>query len=291
MKKKMFIKSIMIVLVFCLTNTVSAHNPNQHGLVVGGENVGWRIDVNEHHNGTIMRYGFNTSYTQLDNHNRKTHTRNGAALWTSPYVIVEETAPFPVGTGHIITGSVPKDPGTNAVAVAWFEGPFLTPTNGHINAPSILWRIAINTHSDVPVSALSSRTMAHEFGHAFGLLDLYDDCNRNKLMFYSTSSTATSPTTADRHGASVITGHHTHSSGPWPLRHCGKNWTANNKMRNTHREGCNTCGGYKGATIGGTTTMCNIIGSNGGCSLCLTHRNGDVNTNGTVSLLLFVKFS
>jgi len=291
MKKKIFINLIALVLMFCLMTVSSAHNPNQHGYVFGGENVGWRIDEIAHHSDSNMRYWFNRNDSNLDNA-KKNFTRNGAALWSSPYIVTEvTTTPTPIGTGHINTVSSPADPETKKLILAEFSyTPRIAanPPNGHINVSGASWGIVINRHvnaaSHFSDPNKAKITMAHEFGHACGLKDLYDDVNKNKLMYsISNFKTATRPTTADRHGASVMTGQHTHSTGPWPLRYRDKNWTPNNKMRNRHSEGCSICGGFKGTVIGGSTTLCNLNGSNGGCETCKIHRNGDVTQNGVVN--------
>lgn len=84
---------------------------------------------------------------------------------------------------------------------------------------------------------VTSTTLAHEFGHAIGLNDLYDDQNVNKLMYGVSSRTVSSPTTSDKWGAKVITGVHT--THTWAYKYHSTTGTGQNR----HVGYCTSCNG------------------------------------------------
>ena len=119
-------------------------------------------------------------------------------------------------------------------------------TNGHAES----WMMYINTYySDIMTVSI----IAHELGHIWGLTDLENENNVNKLMYYSTDCTATVPTSSDIKGFNVITGiHNTHN---WEYTNIRRKcracdgikteshlyvWTDYNAS--THRGECSTCG-------------------------------------------------
>ena len=66
---------------------------------------------------------------------------------------------------------------------------------------------------------ITPTTIAHEFGHAIGLRDLYSSTNANKLMYGFENRTPSGPTLLDKWGAWVITGaHYSHTFG---FKYCG----------------------------------------------------------------------
>lgn len=128
-------------------------------------------------------------------------------------------------------------------------GNYVANSNGHLSS----WNILIN--SSFPSSDFSGVTFAHEFGHAFGLKDLYDYSNRNKLMYgYESTRTATKPKACDLWGAKVITGNHTSHS-----------WSYRYTSLDRHQKYCTSCGGYK-------TQGC-TFNSSGNCTKCGHHQS------------------
>lgn len=166
-----------------------------------------------------MTYSFSSDDSYLTDE-YKSYVIQGANLWSGIVNIVNKAD----GTG---TGTIKTDytPGSG-VAAQTYE--FVTdPNTGHLYS----WTIEINRAYPV-----TSVTLAHEFGHAIGLNDLYDSTNSNKLMYYHEVRTATAPTTSDAWGAQVITG--AHSSHTW-----GYKYHSTDSVWNRHVKYCTSCNG------------------------------------------------
>jgi len=212
---------IAIILVIANSNTVSAHPNSQkgilaesyfsvenyHGYFVGGEEVGWALAEDNHTNGTTLTYYFAQNNDNLTNA-MKNYTQAGATWWNGVVTITRITEAqidadpticnpdyYPSGIGVITTDSL-----SSTSRFAEFR-----PTNvdslGHLKE----WSIAINVNT---ASNLNAKIMAHEFGHAIGLTDLYSLDNRDKLMYgYPNSGTATSLNALDIWGQKLLQVH------------------------------------------------------------------------------------
>ena len=256
MKRKIIIKTVVYILVSVLmlqgSPYVLAHPSSQEGILaktyhstyegyyVGGESVGWSIDESYHTNGTTLTYSFFTSDSYL-NSTYKSYVTTGASRWSGTMTITNKTDGS--GTGEISTYN---DPNTNTVA-KFCE--YYANGSGHLTS----WKIKMNRAKNV-----TSTTLAHEFGHAIGLNDLYDDQNVNKLMYGVSSRTVSSPTTSDKWGAKVITGVHT--THTWAYKYHSTTGTGQNR----HVGYCTSCNGLS-ATIsdcvynsGNIFRFCNI---------------------------------
>lgn len=86
--------------------------------------------------------------------------------------------------------------------------PAITVTPMNVSSPyhGYTWTIYMNS---TRMNELTAVSLAHEIGHVFGLVDLYNSSNINKLMHFSEYRTATAPTSSDVKGFNVITGLHT----------------------------------------------------------------------------------
>ena len=204
---KTFLVSIFSLLFVLSTNLiVNAHPSKQNnilkseyhstygGYYVGGESVGWSIDENNHAGGTYINYTWQTGDACLTAA-RKSLVQQGAAKWAPCGTIENEIGGNTYTGGKIGT----FDPGPNSGTVAQFYD-FASDSQGNL----YYWKIDMNWRMNV-----TSTTMAHEFGHVFGLNDLYNSSNSNKLMFGYSSRTASGPTATDVKGFNVITGIHT----------------------------------------------------------------------------------
>ncbi len=213
MKMNKIIKISLVLtlgLMFVISTTllVSAHTTSQSSVLkseympeygdyyVGGESVGWSIDEDYHSGFPYMFFKWRSSDACLTTA-RKNIFLQGANKW-APCGTIEYDP-----TGNSYFGALGTfDPGPGSSTVAQFYD-YSSDSDGHL----LFWRIDMNWR----VSATST-DIAHEFGHAFGLNDLYNISNSNKLMYGYTSGTATGPTSTDVKGFNVITGLHSSHS-------------------------------------------------------------------------------
>jgi hypothetical protein len=114
-------------------------------------------------------------------------------------------------------------------------------------------------------------------GHIFGMVDLYNDKNKNKLMYGNSNRTVSVPQAADLQGMGVITGYHTLHSFVMTYYN-NKSGTMSNGLRyNQHRTACGFCRGWQHHSDAAT---CNTSGAGRTCTVCGIHRNGNVSQSG-----------
>jgi len=227
---------------------VNAHNTSWEGVLrksyisqyggyyIGGDEVGWSIDEGVHTNGASLTYSFDSTDSNLTP-TLKNVVRAGAGLWSGTVNIQEKTD----GTGKGLITTY-NEAGSGVIA-KFCE--FTANSSGHLTA----WKIKLNrAHTQNQV------VIAHEFGHAIGLNDLYEYRSRYKLMYGYDTGLANSPTATDIWGAKLITG--VHSSHTW-----GYKYYSTNSSGNVHIKYCTQCGG-----LSYETGQCTY--HNGVCVLC-----------------------
>lgn len=233
-KRKQYICILVVLLMTLFCTQISfAHSSNQSSTITWGESIGWDIDESNHTNSKSLSYKFDSTDTDLTTA-IKTIVKNGASKWSSYGTISESSS----GTGTVYTFS-----DSNTDEVAGFCQ-YSSNSSGHLTT----WKIEINRYYSA-----TSVTIAHEFGHAYGLNDLYESQNISKLMYGIESRTVTSPTSSDGKGFKVITGVHT--THTWKYKQV-PNYPSNVPM---HRKYCSVCDGYKdeGCTpTSGTCSYC-----------------------------------
>lgn len=254
MNKGILRKSVssVIALVFVMSlvcTNVLAHSSSQEGILeryydthdqvyyIGSEEAGWLIDESCHTNGTSITYSFDTSDIYLTDA-YKSYTTTGASRWTGTVTITNMEDG--TGQGKICTVNSVRLP-HNAQLRS-----YTTNSSGHLTK----WEIVINRAKTV-----NAVTLAHEFGHAIGLADLYASENSDKLMYGAATGTATWPTTADKWGAKVITG--VHSSHTW-----GYKYLKTISTGNVHVKYCTVCSG-----ISTVSEPC-VYNANNVCKIC-----------------------
>lgn len=170
------------------------------GYYVGGESVGWSIDENNHNGSPYLYYTWKSGDACLTAA-RKNNFIAAAAKWSPCGNISYD----PSGGGNTYqAGKLGTfNPGPGSGTVAQFYG-YSSDAQGHL----YYWKIDMNWTKSYS-NADWAEILAHEFGHAFGLNDLYNSSNSNKLMYGYTNGTATRPTATDIKGFNVITGKHT----------------------------------------------------------------------------------
>lgn len=264
MKRNSIFKSVICifvaVLMVTITPVVSAHMTSHEGILagyyyydadgdahycIGGEDVGWSIDEYYHTNGTNLTYSFSNSDPYLtDTYAYKSYVTNGASRWSGTVTIVNKTD----GSG---TGLICTHEDANTVRLARFFDVTVDPYR-HFDS----WTISMNR-----MAPLSPAILAHEFGHAIGLVDLYADQNSNKLMYqYIGDTNVSMPTALDKWGAKVITGVHT--SHTWGYKYHSTTTSGNNRH-------VNYCTGCNGFPVQKVIANC-VYNANNVCRLCGT---------------------
>ncbi len=233
--KNNILKLIIAFIFFTMISSqiTCAHTTLQAGTIQWGELSGWGINESIHTNSSNLTYYFYSGDSNLTDA-YKTIIRNGASKWSSYGTISESSS----GTGKIHTY---EKANTNEVAA--FYDP-ATNSSGHLT----YWALRFNRAKN-----FTAITAAHEFGHAYGLIDLYADNNIDKLMYGYEIRTATTPTPTDIQGFTVITGQHSYHYS-WAYK-AVYGFPASIPV---HMRYCTTCGGYITESCTPTTGMCTI---------------------------------
>ena len=260
---RIFVCFLVVLFLLQVSAVVYAHPASQKGILaetyihddfgiyygdyfIGSDDVGWRIMEQMHTNGTTQTYSFSTTDANLTPA-LKSYTRTGASRWSGTVTITEETDGS--GNGEIRTYTDYDSPDG-----AFFNIPIpstIDVASGHISK----WQIKINL---VYENSIGAATMAHEFGHAIGLTDLYEAQSINKLMYGSSTRTTNYPTDLDKWGAKVITGVHT--THTWGYKY----YDTTNAGANRHIKYCTQCNGLTNTIKNCTYNSQNICT---GCSV------------------------
>jgi len=210
--------STILLFLLVLSSICYAHTTKQGPTLKWGEDIGWSIDENNHTNGNTLYYKFDSTDANLSSTYKK-YVTDGAALW-NPTINISENSN---AVGTIYTFNY-----TGTTIVAAFCN-FESDSSGHLTT----WEIKMNR-----AKAVNKLVLAHEFGHAIGLYDLYNNSNMDKLMYGYECSTATAPTAADKMGARVISGSHSAHTFNYKFYD-----VVNGNYR--HCQSCTVCNGYK----------------------------------------------
>lgn len=246
MKKSiLYCIAILIAIYSCMFSAIAHPSPQSTQLdsyieydeygnewqCVGSESIGWVILDECHLGSCIGSYKFSVlvpdEYREL--------FYDAVDIWensTQAQMTEDENA---IGKIYIETKSY-----ENYVAMTAYDD---TDSNGHL----LSWAIVMNDYYNVTADIL-----AHEIGHVWGLNDLYEDSNINKLMYAYSTCTATAPTSSDIKGFNVITGLHTTHT-----------WLYKNAYQY-----CSICSGRKTETHRYVWTDYSGTKHKGTCSLC-----------------------
>lgn len=226
--KKLF--SALLAVLFVLSAFIHpshAHTTSQSDQILsvpgeshllGGEKYGWIIDESAHLIGDnyysfwkhhefyyFKDYQNNDPYHPLFTPTVRGIVNRGASMWRAEMGFWFEVKVSGINYNSDSWIETISDPAIDAVAV--FD-PLNVNSSGHITK----WCIRVNVAK--PSNELNDTTLAHEFGHALGLLDLRESYNRNKVMYFRTyGRTATKPTRHEGYAARITTGngHQTHT--------------------------------------------------------------------------------
>lgn len=208
--KKYFISVILVVIMLiCYSIPVSAHEAmsdfdtyveDNGAIATGSETIGWAVHEGDHIGKTSITYKFENTVSEFD----RTIFNAAMSLWEN-YTDAELTEVQSFNADVFVRSST-LDDGTMAYAAP------ITYTSYNDHSHATLWRVVLNsTYSgSFPIPVL-----AHEIGHVFGLADVYESYNWNKIMFgtrstnpQSPTNTLTQPASADIKGFNFITGIH-----------------------------------------------------------------------------------
>ena len=256
MKAKRWVSLIVAgLLLFSFAKVCFAHTTSQDGILekasnagshkyFGGNDIGWIINEEAHTNGNYIKYKFATGVPQTV----KNIVAGGAAIWTISSPATAEISMDSAGSGTVImSDALPSDKAALTQLIC-------ETSTGH----QISWIMYINTDSaNGTATPLTSKKIAHEFGHVIGLMDIGGSSNSGKLM-YSGSLASASLASIEAKGARLILGRHYSHSWEYVF------YQTNSSGNNTHRRRCSYCHGIKYNSVeactysGGVCTKCGI---------------------------------
>jgi hypothetical protein len=156
--KKSIMRIVFLCLLLAIPSVSFAHSPS-----TGGESSKWSVDAYNHAGTTGVSYSFGSVSSS-----HKTTTDTGAGRWDIAAVHFGWNA---VGG----TGTITEYSDSNSSTLAAFYN-YTSNSSGHLTK----WYIKINNPVFDGYSAtIRNATMAHEFGHAVGLNDLYSSSNKD----------------------------------------------------------------------------------------------------------------
>ena len=182
---------VLICIMFIINISSVAHSGGTVFSDYGSEDHGWIIRSLHHNANKNLNYNWDNSDPNISSY--MTMVYSGAFKWNSVGGNITQSS----SSGNLI--KTYYDPGTTTVAYC-----------GNYTYNTTTWHtsrfdICINRFH-VPSTSFDNNTLlAHEFGHAFGLLDMQQPKNQNKLMYGFTSWTITGPTYYDEVGFNLIT--------------------------------------------------------------------------------------
>lgn len=177
-----------VLILLCAITILNASSVFAGVIVYGSEAKGYMVDSEQLRE---KKATFNTSALDAE---YKSYVTGGAKLWNDTGVVTfkqSKNSPNRMYTYN--------DKNTNVAGLCARTG---VSANGKI----LVFEIRLNKyHFKKMGKKLNKALVAHEFGHALGLEDLYNDCNRGQIMNGSSRRTAIKPSAKDIKGAKYAT--------------------------------------------------------------------------------------
>ena len=243
---------IVGILAVCMP-CASAHISTD-GVQYGADTTGWDLLLGCHAGSRTITYKYATGEDSVNRQRVKTAVEEAAAIWQNSSSAHPNNLYYDIDGNRTNLSIQEVTSGTAMVTITWRAlgarytntlayydwGSTVKDTNNHLISGG---RLVINIETAFTQLYLSHAgyTIAHEFGHIFGLQDLDPEGStptHYQLMGYAwigSSSLPSLPTISDKRGACVILGFH----GP-----SAHTYTYSDITTRTHSRECSKCKGY-----------------------------------------------
>lgn len=243
---------IVGILAVC-TPCASAHISTD-GVQYGADTTGWDLLLGCHAGSRTITYKYATGEDSVNRQRVKAAVEEAAAIWQNSSSAHPNNLYYDIDGSRTNLSIQEVTSGTAMVTITWrrFTGAdsdalamvstlnAVKDTNNHLISNAVL---SVNTSGafEQLYAHHAGYTIAHEFGHIFGLQDLDPDGStptHYQLMGYAwigSSSLPSLPTISDKRGACVILGFH----GP-----SAHTYTYSDITARTHSRECSKCKGY-----------------------------------------------
>ena len=244
---------IVGILAVC-TPCASAHISTD-GVQYRADTTGWDLLLGCHAGSRTITYKYATGEDSANRQRVKTAVEEAAAIWQNSSSAHPNNLYYDIDGSRTNLSIQEVTSGTAMVTITWLQTSSkdsltlaevdtrvaVKDSNNHLISNGIM-RVYINTAFSSLYAHHADYTLAHEFGHVFGLKDL-DPPDSNlvthyQLMGYAwigSSSLPSLPTISDKRGACVILGFH----GP-----SAHTYTYSDITTRTHSRECSKCKGY-----------------------------------------------
>ena len=194
MRKKILVGCAAFFLMICSAGiSALAHSGGTTFNNYGSESTGWVIRTTHHNANRSLTYKYDSADACMSTTLYRNMTANGAAKWAPCGTISYNST-----SNNTITTINDKNAG------------FTAQTGNYAYNTSTLhtsrYTITINRYHHSSGSDYDTAVVSHEFGHAFGLLHVLEDRNKNAIMYGNgvINATARRPATKDANGLSNI---------------------------------------------------------------------------------------
>lgn len=179
---------VFVLIMVCILTVLNASSAFAAAIVYGSEAKGYMVASEQ------LREKKATYDTSALDATYKSYATGGAKLWNNTGVVTFKQSKNSPNRIYTINDKNTKANGSCSRTKISASGKIL------------VFEIRLNKYYLKKRSDKKNKTTAaHEFGHALGLADLYNDYNRNQIMCGNGRRTATKPSAKDIKGAKYAT--------------------------------------------------------------------------------------